>query len=162
GIDQHGRAPATRDGVVKRIAHVRRNQDVVAGADSEPAQGQLERHGSRRDGGRVLDAETLGERALERGDLGALGESAAADDASDGLGIGLGERGPRVRDQMSSSSRTDWNASAYFTRAWIPRKFAHETASSRIVRSSMLVFATCERCASRHASLRSSTFSMLV
>src|SRR6266403_3927398 len=65
-------------------------------------------------------------------------------------------------DQRFSRSRMLWKASAYFTRAWMPRKFAVETASSRIDRSSMLVLATCERCASRHASFLSSTFSMSV
>ena len=63
--------------------------------------------------------------------------------------------------QMFSKSRMLWKASAYFTRAWMPRKFAHERASSRIVMSSMFVLVTWERCASRLASFRSSTLSML-
>ena len=148
--------------MVERVAHVGRNQHLVAGADPEPAQRQLERRAARRHGRRVFDTEPRGQRALERGDLGALGEAAAAHDPRHCLGVVLGDGGSRVRNQMSSSSRTDWNASAYFTRAWIPRKFAQETASSRIVRSSMFVLATCERWASRQASFRSSTFSMFV
>src|SRR5439155_16014038 len=67
-----------------------------------------------------------------------------------------------TRPQRFRSSRTDWNASAYLTRAWMPRKLAHDRDSSRIVRSSMLVFVTWDRWASRLASLRSSTSAMSV
>src|SRR3989442_7927836 len=67
-----------------------------------------------------------------------------------------------TRPQRFRSSRTDWNASAYLTRAWMPRKLAHDRASSRIVRSSMLVFVTWDRWASRLASFTSSTSAMSV
>ena len=60
-------------------------------------------------------------------------------------GDAMQKRARRACNQRLSSSRTDWNASAYFTRAWMPRKLAVDRASSRIVRSSMFVFETCER-----------------
>src|SRR5207249_4845735 len=44
----------------------------------------------------------------------------------------------------------------------MPRKFAQDRASSRMVRSSMLVFVTCDRCASRPDSFVSSTSAMSV
>src|SRR5207244_12613858 len=110
-----GPAAATGAGMVKRVAHVGRDEILVAGVDPEPAQGQLERHTSGRDRRRVLGAETPGERTLEPRDLGALGENAAADDAGDRLGILLDEGGSRVRDQMASNSLTDWNRSQEHT-----------------------------------------------
>src|SRR2546422_2860628 len=148
--------------VVKRVAHVGRDQHLVAGADPERGERQLEGDGAGGDGGGVLDAQARGELALERGHFRPLRELARAHDARDALGVVVRDGRFGVRNQRLSSSRMLWKASAYFTRAWIPRKLAVETASSRIDRSSMLVLATCERCASRHASFLSSTFSMSV
>ena len=146
--------------MIEGIADIGRDHHLVAGPDPESAQGQLERRAAGADRGGGLSVKARRHLALERGDLRALGDVSRAHHRRDTLSVLLGERRSGVRDQMSSKSRTEWKASAYFTRAWMPRKFAHETADSRIVRSWIFVFMICDRWDSRQASFRSSTFWM--
>src|SRR5262249_35198804 len=146
-------------GVVERVTDVRGNHDLVSRPDVQRAKGQLERGAARAHRGGVRGPRPRSQLALEGGDLGALRDPAVGDHRGDALRVGLVERRTGVGNQRFSNSRTDWKASAYFTRAWMPRKLAQDLASSRIVRSSMFVLATCERWASRQASFLSSTFS---
>ena len=162
GVGQDGDRPTAHDGVVQGVARIARHEHLVPGTDVQRPEGELESGRARGDGRDRLDAQPTGEDALERRHFRPLGDVPADDHPGHALGVLRRQREARVRDHRFSSRRTDWKASAYFTRAWMPRKLAHDLASSRIVRSSMLVFVTCDRCASSAASFRSSTFSMSV
>jgi hypothetical protein len=92
---------------VQRVAHIGGDQDLVAGADPDGTQRQLQAGAARADRDRRLGAEPDSQLALERGHLGTGRHPAATDDRRHPLGVRLVEARARVRDQRFSSSRTD-------------------------------------------------------
>ena len=105
-VGEDRRGAAMDDGVRSGHPGERRHDDLVALADPERGEGQLQRCGA--GGGRqgVLDVVQLGEGALELGDLGTLGQPARLQrlaqrlppsSPSDGAAIGILRLKPRSR-----------------------------------------------------------------
>ena len=92
---------AVADGVRGRDVGVADGHDLVAGAHADSQQRQMQRRRAARDRAGVLGADEVRELALERGDLGALRDPAAQDDAAGGRGLPLVHQGFDDRDHAA-------------------------------------------------------------
>ena len=78
----------------------RGHHHLVAGAEAERDQGQVQRGGAGTEGDGVLRADPLGEGPFEGGDPGALGDPAGAHRLGGGLGLLLAQPGHHHRDPL--------------------------------------------------------------
>src|SRR3989454_1464784 len=154
----------------QRGTHVRRDHHLVAGADPQRHESQVERRRARTDSHPLRLPRDLRHSLLKGCHLAALGDPPAANDLGHSLGFGLAERRAGMGDERLAhtrsapilmKSRSGTNASAALTRPCTPRKWAEARANSRMLSPSMLVFRTCDACASRDRTLFSRTPSML-
>src|SRR5437867_11310617 len=153
----------------RRGNHVRRDHPLVAGADPQRHECQVDRRRARTDSHPLRLPRDLRHRLLEGCHLAALGDPPAANNLGHSLGFGLAERRAGMGDERLvhtrsaptlMNSRNGTNASAALTRPWMPRKCAAERATSRMLSPSTLVFWTCDACASRDCTLSSKSPSM--
>ena len=93
GVDDHvrGRGPGERAG-----------DHLVAGADPERDEREVERRGARRDREHVLRLEVVAHARLELGRARAGRQPARAERLGDGLDLGLGDRGRLEREEFRS------------------------------------------------------------
>ena len=92
-VDEHRRRAAVADGVGGGDERVADGDDLVAGADADGQQRQVQRGGAVRHGAGVRRADMRGELALEGRDLRPLGQPARLDHSCDGFDLGLAEEG---------------------------------------------------------------------
>src|SRR5437016_5632688 len=137
----------------QRRAHVRRDHHLVAGADSQGHECQVERRRARTDSHALRLSGDFRHRLLEGFDLAALGDPPAAYDCGHSAGFWLAERRAGMGDKRLAhtwsapilmKSRSGTNASAALTRPCTPRKWAEARANSRMLSPSTLVFRTCD------------------
>src|SRR2546426_12745236 len=109
----------------QRGTHVRRDHHLVAGADPQRHECQIERRRARTDSYALRLPRDLRHSLLEGCHLAALGDPPTADDLGHSLGFGLAERWAGMGDErlvhtrsapILMNSRSGTNASAALTR----------------------------------------------
>ena len=104
-VAEDGTRAGRRDRLGGRVERERRHDDIVAGPDAHRAQGDRQRVGAVGDADDVIDAEILGELALEGRDLRAEDEPALVD----GVGRGADEPVAQARARGVDVEQGDWH-----------------------------------------------------